>query len=516
MPVPTTTSSSRSRPRSCSRASVRCCGAARPPTSCSRSATSSSTSATRIVPSRAGTEIALSAREAALLELLLRNPRQVVSRAQALEHVWGGAAAASLNVVDRYVSYLRRKLGEPHADPDGPRRRLRARAMIPRSLGARSTIAAALAILLALVVVGVGVDVLVARDLHRSLDRSLRQRAVEVAQLSASAPALLTAPGALDASLGGQQINVEVVDRRGRIVARSLALGGKVLPVETRAARRDRDRRRPVRRVPSSATSDLRVYVAPLAEAGGPAAGGAVAVAASTHDVDSTLASVRLLVLLAALARRGRRRRRTGVTDAPCASPARRGSPTRRRRSNGRAIRVVVCRSRRRDDEIGRLAHDAERHAQRSRALARRRAALPRRRVARAADAADRAGRQRRLPRAARRDRRARRRARAGRAAPRDDSPTTCSRSRARRPQPRPTRSSRSTSSRARPAERRRRRRSRPVLRARRPCRRSSVRSRTWSRTRDATAAGRSRSRQSQHGDVAALTRRRRRARAAR
>jgi two-component system response regulator MprA len=62
---------------------------------------------------RGGTEIALSAREADLLELLLRNPRQVVSRAQALEHIWGGAGAASLNVVDRYVSYLRRKLGEP-------------------------------------------------------------------------------------------------------------------------------------------------------------------------------------------------------------------------------------------------------------------------------------------------------------------------------------------------------------------------------------------------------------------
>jgi two-component system response regulator MprA len=62
---------------------------------------------------RAGTPIALSARESALLELLLRNPRQVVSRDQALEHVWGGVAAASLNVVDRYISYLRRKLGEP-------------------------------------------------------------------------------------------------------------------------------------------------------------------------------------------------------------------------------------------------------------------------------------------------------------------------------------------------------------------------------------------------------------------
>ena len=31
----------------------------------------------------------------------------------ALERVWGGPAAASPNVVDRYVSYLRRKLGEP-------------------------------------------------------------------------------------------------------------------------------------------------------------------------------------------------------------------------------------------------------------------------------------------------------------------------------------------------------------------------------------------------------------------
>ena len=62
---------------------------------------------------RGGRELTLSAREAALLELLLRNPRQVVSREQALERVWGGAAAASPNVVDRYVSYLRRKLGEP-------------------------------------------------------------------------------------------------------------------------------------------------------------------------------------------------------------------------------------------------------------------------------------------------------------------------------------------------------------------------------------------------------------------
>jgi two-component system response regulator MprA len=62
---------------------------------------------------RGESEIHLSAREAELLELLLRNPRQVISRALALERVWGSESAATLNAVDRYVSYLRRKLGKP-------------------------------------------------------------------------------------------------------------------------------------------------------------------------------------------------------------------------------------------------------------------------------------------------------------------------------------------------------------------------------------------------------------------
>jgi two-component system, OmpR family, response regulator MprA len=69
------------------------------------------------VPSRAvrrgGRELHLSARETDLLELLLRNARNVVTREVALDRIWGGPASASLNVVDRYVSYLRRKLGEP-------------------------------------------------------------------------------------------------------------------------------------------------------------------------------------------------------------------------------------------------------------------------------------------------------------------------------------------------------------------------------------------------------------------
>jgi two-component system response regulator MprA len=63
--------------------------------------------------SRGGRELGLSGREADLLELLLQNRRRVVTRDFALEHVWGGTAAASLNAVDRYVSYLRAKLGPP-------------------------------------------------------------------------------------------------------------------------------------------------------------------------------------------------------------------------------------------------------------------------------------------------------------------------------------------------------------------------------------------------------------------
>jgi DNA-binding response OmpR family regulator len=60
---------------------------------------------------RAGRVVALSERVADLLELLLRNAHRVVSRKQALTQIWGGEA--NDNVVDRYVSNLRRKLGRP-------------------------------------------------------------------------------------------------------------------------------------------------------------------------------------------------------------------------------------------------------------------------------------------------------------------------------------------------------------------------------------------------------------------
>ena len=68
--------------------------------------------ALRIVE-RDGRSIQLTARETDLLELLMRRAGRVVTRRAALAAVWADGRGASDNVVDRYVAYLRQKLGDP-------------------------------------------------------------------------------------------------------------------------------------------------------------------------------------------------------------------------------------------------------------------------------------------------------------------------------------------------------------------------------------------------------------------
>ncbi len=60
--------------------------------------------------SRAGTPIELTATEFALLEYLMENPKHVLSKAQILDRVWNYDFAGNANVVEIYVSYLRKKL----------------------------------------------------------------------------------------------------------------------------------------------------------------------------------------------------------------------------------------------------------------------------------------------------------------------------------------------------------------------------------------------------------------------
>jgi two-component system, OmpR family, response regulator MprA len=62
---------------------------------------------------RGGQTIDLTRREAAMLELLMRHPGRVVSRRTAMTTVWSDGSASTENVVDRYVAYLRKKLGDP-------------------------------------------------------------------------------------------------------------------------------------------------------------------------------------------------------------------------------------------------------------------------------------------------------------------------------------------------------------------------------------------------------------------
>jgi two-component system OmpR family response regulator len=62
---------------------------------------------------RGASELSLSAKEFNLLELFMRNPGVVLSRARILEYGWDWAYDGVSNVVDQYVAYLRRKVDRP-------------------------------------------------------------------------------------------------------------------------------------------------------------------------------------------------------------------------------------------------------------------------------------------------------------------------------------------------------------------------------------------------------------------
>jgi two-component system, OmpR family, response regulator len=59
---------------------------------------------------RGGTPISLTATEFSLLRYFLLNPRRVLSKGQILQNVWRYDFGGNSNVVETYVSYLRRKL----------------------------------------------------------------------------------------------------------------------------------------------------------------------------------------------------------------------------------------------------------------------------------------------------------------------------------------------------------------------------------------------------------------------
>ncbi|MFJ5797041.1 response regulator transcription factor [Streptomyces decoyicus] len=63
---------------------------------------------------RGGREVTLTAKEFAVLEQLALRAGEVVSKAEILEHVWDFAYEGDVNIIEVYVSALRRKLGAGH------------------------------------------------------------------------------------------------------------------------------------------------------------------------------------------------------------------------------------------------------------------------------------------------------------------------------------------------------------------------------------------------------------------
>jgi two-component system, OmpR family, response regulator len=59
---------------------------------------------------RGGQVVALTATEYELLRFLMRNPRRVLSKAQILDRVWNYDFGGQANVVELYISYLRKKI----------------------------------------------------------------------------------------------------------------------------------------------------------------------------------------------------------------------------------------------------------------------------------------------------------------------------------------------------------------------------------------------------------------------
>ncbi len=62
---------------------------------------------------RAGRAIALTTKEFALLEYLMRNPNRLITREMAESHIWDYDFNSTSNVVDVYIRRLRRKVDDP-------------------------------------------------------------------------------------------------------------------------------------------------------------------------------------------------------------------------------------------------------------------------------------------------------------------------------------------------------------------------------------------------------------------
>ncbi len=71
-----------------------------------------------MVVKRGDKDIKITAKEFALLEYLLRNPQQILSKDTLIQHVWDYDADILPNTVEVYIGYLRNKIDKPFKQPE--------------------------------------------------------------------------------------------------------------------------------------------------------------------------------------------------------------------------------------------------------------------------------------------------------------------------------------------------------------------------------------------------------------
>ncbi|MEJ7705531.1 MAG: response regulator transcription factor [Geodermatophilaceae bacterium] len=198
---------------------------------------------------RAGIEVAMTARELSVLEFLLRRSGQVVSKREILDHVWDYDFEGDPNIVEVYVGHLRNKLDRPSGG--GPSRPSAGRATdwprmsddrgsrpqggataypvpaeVPRrrstSVRVRTTVGAVLVVGLALLIGSLGLVAL----LDRTLTGDVRTTAIARAEEVAAALANTGDPGPLSVADDEEQL-IQVLDGRGDVVASSSNVAGR-------------------------------------------------------------------------------------------------------------------------------------------------------------------------------------------------------------------------------------------------------------------------------------------------
>ena len=210
--------------------------------------------------------IELSRTEFALLELFMRHPRQVLTRTQIFESVWGYDLGATSNALGVYIGYLRRKTeAGRRAAPaaHGPRRGLRAARGLIVALRARLTLMSALIVGVTLVLASL-VAYAAVRSQQRGAGRRrpARQRGLLPGPRGARRRACR--PGAPASarrrrSLGGPGGYAQLVRPNGNALQLGPA-GGPALPV-TRAGRWRRPTATPPAASPTARSTALHLRV---------------------------------------------------------------------------------------------------------------------------------------------------------------------------------------------------------------------------------------------------------------